>query len=311
MVRWFAILELLRREQMTTKAEMARTAQLSERQVERILKSLEELGFPLYHERGRGYRIVTNGHSLPIRLSGEEAWALLLLQRCSLRGLGQGAQTALANVSQKVRSKIAPETQSTLQQLEPLAASDSPLDGVGLDVWRVLTEGLTRSLQMHFEYRKIAQEEPMLRRVDPWGLFSVSGGWYLQGWDHDRGEARNFRLSRIQQVRLTSIRASRPEGYQVQEHLFHRFDIGAGEVHELGLECDGMLRNWLCENPLHPSQRPVPGGVSVRVRNLELFLDHLLALPGLRRLHPPEMHQLLLERLAQRSRQLCGEISKP
>lgn len=308
MVRWFAILELLRRDQLTSKREMMEASQLSERQVERILKSLEELGFPIYHERGRGYRILSNGHSLPIRLSGEEAWALLLLQNCSLRGLGEGAQAALANLAQKVRSRIAPETQSALQQLEPWAASDGPLEGVGVEVWRVLTEGLSRSLQIHFEYRKISSDQAMLRKVDPWGLFSVAGGWYLQAWDHDRGEVRNFRLSRIAQVRLTSLRASRPDGYQVQDHLFHRFDIGAGNGHELELECDDLLRNWLRENPLHPSQECTSLGVRVCVRNLEFFLDHLLALSGLRRLHPEEMHQLLLQRLAQRRRQLAGEI---
>ncbi len=308
MVRWQTILDLLRRDKLTTKREMMEASQLSERQVERILKSIEGLGYPIYHERGRGYRVLANGHSLPIRLSGEEAWALLLLQRCSLRGLGEGAQTALANVTQKVRSKIAPQSQSTMQQLEPWVASDGPLEGVTAEVWRVLTEGLTRSLQIHFEYRKISSDQPMLRKVDPWGLFSVAGGWYLQGWDHDRGEVRNFRLSRIEQVRLTFLRASRPDGYQVQEHLFHRFDLGSGDGHELELECDNLLRNWLHENPLHPSQRPTPRGVVVCIRNLDLFLDHLLALPGLRRLHPGEMHQQLLQRLAHRTRQLSGEI---
>ena len=124
MVRWQTILDLLRRDKLTTKREMMEASQLSERQVERILKSIEGLGYPIYHERGRGYRVLANGHSLPIRLSGEEAWALLLLQRCSLRGLGEGAQTALANVTQKVRSKIAPQSQSTMQQLEPWVASD-------------------------------------------------------------------------------------------------------------------------------------------------------------------------------------------
>ncbi|MFN8614196.1 MAG: WYL domain-containing protein [Vulcanimicrobiota bacterium] len=309
MVRWQGILDLLRRDQLTTKREMMEVSQLSERQVERILKTIEGLGYPIYHERGRGYRVVANGHSLPIRLSGEEAWALLLLQRCSLRGLGEGAQAALANLFQKIRTKIAPPTQSTVQQLEPWAASDGPLDGVGVEVWRVLTEGLTRSLQIHFDYRKISNAEPMIRKVDPWGLFSVSGGWYLQAWDHDRNQVRNFRLSRIEKVRLTSIRATRPDGYQVRDHLFHRFDIGSGDGHQLELECDELLRNWLAENPLHPSQQLTLRGVSVRICNLELFLDQMLALPGLRRLHPPEVHQMLMDRLEQRTRHLSGEIS--
>lgn len=306
MVRWFSILELLRREQLTTKAEMARAADLSERQIERILQKLEALGFPLYHERGRGYRILHHNHSLPIRLSGEEAWALLLLQECSLRGLGPGALSALENLSHKVRKKIAPESQSALEHLQSLAAADEAGEGVSPSVWQVVTEGLTRSLQIHFEYRKLSDQEPMLRRVDPWGLFTVRGCWYLQGYDHTREQTRNFRLTRIQQPRLTTLVASRPEGYEMQANLFHRFDLGPGPEVEVQLHCEPLLQSWLRENPLHPSQVWREDGPVVRVKNIDLLLDWLLSLPGLRRLSPPEIHQRLQERLATRARQLSA-----
>ena len=306
MVRWFSILELLRREQLTSKGEMAQAADLSERQIERILRKLEELGFPLYHERGRGYRILNHTHSLPIRLSGEEAWALLLLQECSLRGLGSGALAALQNLSQKVRKKMAPESQATLDQLQSWAAAEEGEEAVSSSVWQVVTESLTRSLQIHFDYRKLSDQEPALRRVDPWGLFTVGGCWYLQGNDQGRQQVRNFRLTRMHRPRLTTIPATRPEGYQMQENLFHRFDLGPGPEVEVQLHCETLLQNWLRENPLHPSQRWTEVGPVVKVKNIDLLLDWLLSLPGLLRLSPPELHQRLQERLASRALQLAG-----
>jgi predicted DNA-binding transcriptional regulator YafY len=36
------------------------------------------------------------------------------------------------------------------------------------------------------------------RSVDPWRLSFSRGHWYLDGRDHDRGEARQFRLDRVE-----------------------------------------------------------------------------------------------------------------
>jgi proteasome accessory factor B len=36
------------------------------------------------------------------------------------------------------------------------------------------------------------------RRLDPFGLLSRSGNWYVVGHDHDRGALRNFRVDRIE-----------------------------------------------------------------------------------------------------------------
>ena len=48
-----------------------------------------------------------------------------------------------------------------------------------------------------FGYRTGGQGEVNTRRVQPWGLASWHGRWYLTGFDLDRGAPRVFRLSRI------------------------------------------------------------------------------------------------------------------
>jgi len=48
-----------------------------------------------------------------------------------------------------------------------------------------------------FDYRRSGLGEPTRRHVQPWGVVSARGRWYVVGHDSDRGEPRLFRLSRI------------------------------------------------------------------------------------------------------------------
>jgi predicted DNA-binding transcriptional regulator YafY len=302
MIRWFAVLQLLQRDQFTSKSELAAQVQLSERQIERILRQLEDLGFPLCHERGRGYRVLKNGHSLPVRLTSEEIWALTVLQKSGLRGLGQGVHNALESLNKKIHSKLSPETLATLGDMQSLSAGDAKPaeDQVQPQVWQVITEGLTRGLQIRFDYHKLNSPPTPERQLEPWGLFISGGNWYLQGYDLQREAKRNFRLSRITQPRLTQLKATRPSDYDLSQNVFHRFDIGPEPAQTVYLYCQPSLDNWLRENPLHPSQTWNDNCWQLQIRNVGRLLDVLLSVNGLIRISPDHLHQDLIERAQRR-----------
>jgi proteasome accessory factor B len=50
---------------------------------------------------------------------------------------------------------------------------------------------------VRFRYQKAGAEEAERRTIEPWGVLSWHGRWYVAGYDRDRGEPRSFRLSRI------------------------------------------------------------------------------------------------------------------
>jgi proteasome accessory factor B len=65
---------------------------------------------------------------------------------------------------------------------------------------------------IEFGYRTAGAGDVRVRRVQPWGLASWHGRWYLTGFDLDREASRVFRLSRVAgEVR----RIGRPGGYAV------------------------------------------------------------------------------------------------
>jgi proteasome accessory factor B len=48
-----------------------------------------------------------------------------------------------------------------------------------------------------FSYRVPEVDDPMTRRLEPWGVVCWRGRWYVVGHDRDRDATRCFRLSRI------------------------------------------------------------------------------------------------------------------
>ena len=50
---------------------------------------------------------------------------------------------------------------------------------------------------VRFPYRRPAETQPRERTVEPWGVVSWHGHWYLVGHDRDRADTRVFRLSRV------------------------------------------------------------------------------------------------------------------
>ena len=74
--------------------------------------------------------------------------------------------------------------------LEPRVAASEPAFAGAL-------EAVRDGCPVRFSYRTGGRAEPELRRVEPWGVVSWHGRWYLVGHDTGRGAGRVFRLSRV------------------------------------------------------------------------------------------------------------------
>ena len=183
------------------------------RMFERDKQYLRDLGIPL--ETGQdgygdevGYRIRRDDYALPeIRLSPDEAAALALAARLwSTASLAAPAASALR--------KLAAGGAATSPVLGMRAdggggaASPAPAELLGLaeleprvDATEAAFEPCLAAVQarqaIRFPYRKPGEPEPADRVVEPWGVLSWRGRWYLAGHDRRRGAPRVFRLSRV------------------------------------------------------------------------------------------------------------------
>jgi proteasome accessory factor B len=164
------------------------------RMFERDKDELRELGVPLEtgtdshaHEDELGYRIARRDYELPeVVLAPDEAAALGLAAR-----LWQSAPLAGATGSALLKLQAAGiDVAPVSGALEPRVAASEPAFAGALEAVRDATP-------VRFVYRTAGRAEPEQRHVEPWGVVSWHGRWYLVGMDTGRGAGRVFRLSRV------------------------------------------------------------------------------------------------------------------
>ena len=164
------------------------------RMFERDKEELRELGIPLetgshsVWEDEPGYRIAARDYELPeISLSAEEAAAVGLAARLwAQAGLAEAASSALM----KLRAAGIDAASSALGELEPhVEATDAAFEP--------LLDALHTGQAVDFDYRAGPAAPTEQRSLDPWGVVSWHGRWYVVGHDRDRAATRVFRLSRI------------------------------------------------------------------------------------------------------------------
>jgi proteasome accessory factor B len=166
-----------------------------DRMFERDKDELRELGIPLVTEDvstvwedETGYRIDQREYALPeIAFEPDELAVLGLASRTWAHASLAGPA---AQALRKLKASGIERDSESLIGIEPrLRTSEPAFDDVKNAV-------LLRQ-EIAFDYRTGGEGETRRRRVQPWGLASWHGRWYLTGHDLDREAPRVFRLSRI------------------------------------------------------------------------------------------------------------------
>ncbi len=172
----------------------AESQEAFERAFERDKDELREMGVPVetgsnsaWFEDEVGYRIRRDAYALPEVAFAPDEMAVLGLaarawQQASLAG---AASTALL----KLRASGVDPDEIAIAGIDPrVDASEA--------AFAPLWEAVRDRRAVRFAYRRPGADAAQ-RHVEPWGVVSWHGRWYLVGHDRDRGASRVFRLSRI------------------------------------------------------------------------------------------------------------------
>lgn len=175
----------------------ASSVEAFERMFERDKDELRELGIPIITGTDEtlfdddttttGYKIDREAYRLPV-LDFTEAEATVLgiasrtWQQASLAGPAARALTKLRAVG------VEPDSESLIG-VEPRVRTVEP-------AFAPLYAAIGHRRAVTFDYRK-PDGETAARHLQPWGLLTWHGRWYVSGFDSDRQAPRVFRLSRI------------------------------------------------------------------------------------------------------------------
>jgi proteasome accessory factor B len=164
------------------------------RMFERDKAELRELGVPLEtgrtpgYDAGEGYRIARRDYELPdIDLEPDEAAAVALAARLwdspQLAGAAHGALLKLRAAGVEVDPEPSMVVQPRVRATEPALIP--------------LITAVQAGQPVTFAHRKHPAAPPTARSLEPWGVVSWRGRWYVVGHDRDRNATRCFRVSRI------------------------------------------------------------------------------------------------------------------
>lgn len=169
------------------------------RMFERDKNELRDLGIPV--ETGRtsifdtidGYRIKRDAYALPdVDLTPQESAAVAVATK-----LWESPEriTATQTALLKLRAAgvdIDPVTEVSITT----GAAPTGLRG-SEDALGVLFSAIESARAVQFQHRPTPVEPYTVRTVEPWGVVTAQGRWYLVGHDRDRDDTRIFRLSRV------------------------------------------------------------------------------------------------------------------
>ncbi|HET7386639.1 MAG TPA: WYL domain-containing protein [Nocardioidaceae bacterium] len=166
-----------------------------EKMFERDKDELRSLGVPIEvghldpaFEAEPGYRVERSAFELPdITLEPEEAAVIGLAARVwQHAGMAEVTSDALV----KLKSAGVDVDRSALHVVQPQLTADEP-------AFEPFWEAVRTRTAVSFDYRSSASALSTPRHLEPWGVVSYHGRWYVVGHDRDRDAPRLFRLSRV------------------------------------------------------------------------------------------------------------------
>jgi proteasome accessory factor B len=172
------------------------------RMFERDKDELRELGIPLEMrpvsplDDEQGYRIPRQDYELPeIHLTADEAAVLGIAARvwrsAELSGAAAGAVLKLKAAGLTADGEVqADDGTGPLPGIEPRLTTQEPAFG---PLW----EAVRDHRPVTFHYRAAGRTDMTRRTLEPWGVVSRRGHWYVAGHDRGRDDTRVFRMSRI------------------------------------------------------------------------------------------------------------------
>jgi predicted DNA-binding transcriptional regulator YafY len=185
---------------------------------------------PLTYAEGGGYEILEGYQLPPLMFTAREAATLLVGTEFTKLQPDTSLREDADEVALKIRSVLPESIQEYIDRLQEntvIAPYVRALDPAQAEDerhgrWYDLSEAVARQRAVQMDYFVEQRQELTKRRVDPLGLVYYSDAWNLIAFDHLRKDVRNFRLDRIQSMRVLSETFKRPPGFDLKAYLHEK-----------------------------------------------------------------------------------------
>jgi proteasome accessory factor C len=222
--------------------EQASSAAAREKLFDRDKATLREQGIPLESftedplfdndNASTRYRISAEDYRLPgMSFTAAEAAALTI-------AAGMWEEASLGSAASRALRKLQG------RGVDTQSASLSPIDArirTNEPFWDELWQATTARRLIRFGYRAASTGEERERTVQPWGMGSRFGHWYLVGFDTDRQAERWYRLTR-----MTTPPTTRAGTYSVPPDFSMSASLKTLAAEDLGRRASVAIRTGTC-----------------------------------------------------------------
>ena len=301
--RLITLIFLLQNQPNQKASELAGRLGVSLRTVHRYFEMLEDMGIPVYSERGPygGFSLVRGYKMPPLVFTLEEAVAVVLGTDMVEEMWGDLYREAARGALAKLENLL-PE-----EQIREVAWARGSLVVTGmhradLKAQTPALEKLRRAIREHrcvaMNYQSNQIPHPSHRGIDPYSLVHRWGWWYVIGYCHTHEEIRTFRVDRISEIALSDTTFSQSPDFNLQAYLKNESQARPQVTARLRFE--PAFANILGGNHSYwETVEPQPDGsvdVTFFAPTLEWAASTTLAYgPAVEVLEPPELRVMVAE----------------
>jgi predicted DNA-binding transcriptional regulator YafY len=222
--RLITLILLLQRKPNQKAADLAEELGVSVRTVHRYINQLNEMGIPIYSERGPygGFSLVRGYKMPPLIFTPQEAVAVYLGTSLVEEIWGQLYADAAHGVTAKLDNVLPDEqrrevawARRTLVATGLHRADHAPL----APLLEKLRHAAHQRRRVTMVYHSRSRPRPLERDLDPYALVHRWGWWYVVGHCCLRDAVRTFRVDRIQELTLRDDTYKMPDDFDVHQYL--------------------------------------------------------------------------------------------
>lgn len=223
-IRLINLILILQRQPGQKATELANRLGVSVRTLHRYFEMLDEMGVPVYAERGPygGFSLVRGYKLPPLVFTPEEAVAVALGTSLVGEMWGQLYHEAAQGVLAKLENLLPDEQRQEIAWARRSLVATG-MNRADIEMLAPTLEKLRRAVRenrrVSMTYHSGGNPKGEQRDLDPYALIHRTGWWYVVGYCHLRLALRTFRVDRIAGLDLTEQTFSIPPNFEIHAYM--------------------------------------------------------------------------------------------
>lgn len=196
----YKIINYVYKKDQFTLQDLMREFNISKSTALRYIASLEDMGVPLYSEKGRygGYKLLETYKIPPISFTPQETYAMFFAIKTIELLKSTPFQAEYSAIQEKFLGSVSSKIKVTLEQLDSRISFGTVKIANECPMLEDLLYAIMKPSVLKILYQ--TPQKTTERRIQPIGIFADYGNWYCPAFDVDKNQYRIFRCDRIKKI---------------------------------------------------------------------------------------------------------------